>query len=219
MVKKKLKIFKNPDTNYTHGNFDTSQRPKSPSPTRYDYNKLAQRTDDKQSRCTYIFPETGKRCKLNLHMYPTYCHLHTMMVENIYIYKSNLPSAGNGLFAGPYGFKKGQIIGKYSYPWNEVDLDTLKKRCKNKQDCWSYTICNKDRCWDGYDVKSTIMRNINDARGSNYKNNSQFEVINGEIYVVATKDIKHDQEIFVYYGRHYWKYHSYNELKTTKQKK
>jgi hypothetical protein len=215
MVKKKLNIFQNPDTHYRHGNFNTSRRPTSPSPTSYDYYKLAQRKDDKSSRCTYIYSDTGKRCKLKLELYPTYCHLHTMMVENIYIDKSTIEKAGNGLFVGPYGLKKGQIIGKYSHPWNEVKLETINKRCKDNPKCWSYVLCDnstknkKDTmCWDGLDIRSTILRNANDARGSKFRNNSYFEIIDDEVYMVASKDIKAFKEIFVSYGRHYWKYHN-----------
>jgi len=230
MVKNKLNTFRNPDRHYVHENFETSKRPKSPSPTRHNYYKIAQRKDDKQTKCTYIYSDTGKRCKLKLELYPTYCHLHTMMVENVYIDKSNIPHANNGLFTGPYGFKKGQIIGRYSFEWNRVKLTTLNKRCKNNPECWSYILCdnsntskqNPDKkdndkhksnvyCWDGLDIRSTLMRNINDARGSNFRNNSCFEMLNDNIYVVATKDIKPFKEIFVNYGRHYWKYHGDND--------
>ena len=61
-------------------------------------------------RCTYIDPTTNKRCALKLGLYPRYCELHTMLIQNVYISKSHIKAAGNGLYAGPYGFKKGDVI-------------------------------------------------------------------------------------------------------------
>ena len=200
--------FKNPDPNFVNGNFK-KVRQKSPSPKRKNYEKKAQLKDDKKSRCGYIHPITNSRCKLKLGLYPEYCHLHTMMIENVYIAKSNIPNAGNGLFVGPYGFKKGDVIGKYSYPWNEVSLGTLEKRCK-KEDCWSYIFCESTKndkrvkCWDGLDIRSTIIRNINDAHNSKFRNNSYSEMIGNEVYAKASRTIKPFSEIFISYGSKYW---------------
>lgn len=200
--------FKSPDKKLVIGNFSTSKRPKSPSPKRHDYAKRAQRTADSKSRCTYIHPETGKRCKNQLGLYPEYCELHTMLVHNVFIAPSQIPNAGNGLYAGPYGFKKGDIIGEYSFKWNEASLGTISKRCKD-DNCWSYVFCDEGdeddtRCWDGVDIRSTLMRNINDAHGSKFKNNAYFDVIKDHVYVIASKNIKPFFECLVSYGKEYW---------------
>ena len=202
------KRFENPDKHFVEGNFETTTRPKTASPKRKDYEKKALKKDDKHSRCTYIHSESGKRCKLKLGLYPKYCHLHTMMIDNVYIAKSNIEQAGNGLFAGPYGFKKGDIVGQYSHPWNAVKLDTIQHRCKNDK-CWSYVFCDegessKTQCWDGLDIRSTVIRNINDARKSKFKNNCYFDIVKGEVYALASKEIKPLTEIFVDYGKNYW---------------
>lgn len=200
--------FKNPDPNFVRENFK-SIRQKSPSPKRHDYQKRAQTKANKKTRCGYIHPDTNVRCKLKLDLYPQYCHLHTMLIDNVYIAKSNIVNAGNGLFAGPYGFKRGDIIGKYSYPWNKVSLKTLNTRCKT-EDCWNYVFCEsakedpKVQCWDGLDIRSTIIRNINDAHNSKFKNNSYFEIIGNEVYAKASRTIKPFSEIFISYGSSYW---------------
>lgn len=204
----RLRYFKNPDPNFVEGNFDKTTRPHTPSPKLRDYKRRSQTKADNSSRCTYIHPQTGKRCKNLLGLYPEYCELHTMMVNNVYIAKSHIENAGNGLYAGPYGFKKGDIIGKYSYPWNRVNLGTLYKRCDDGN-CWSYVFCDEGdsdntKCWDGLDVRSTLMRNINDAHGSKYRNNAYFDVIDGEVYVIASKNIKPTKECFVDYGDSYF---------------
>ncbi len=206
------KKFKSPVKQYVEGNFKRAPRPRSPSPKRKDYAKKSLTKDDGKSKCTYIHPDTGKRCKNMLGVYPEFCELHTMMVNNVYIAKSRIPNAGNGLYAGPYGFKKGDIIGQYNHPWNAVKQGTIEKRCKNKH-CWSYVFCDEEdknnpehtRCWDGLDVRSTLMRNINDAHNSGLRNNSYFDVIDGNVYVIASRNIRPHGEVLVNYGSSYWK--------------
>lgn len=201
-----MRKFKSPIKAYQEGHFDTVSRPHSPSPKRKDYRKASQTKSDKVSRCTYIHPDTNRRCKNKLGPYPQYCKLHTLAIENLYIDKSNIEKGGNGLFVGPYGFKKGDIIGLYSYPWNYVKAETLEKRCNNNNNCYSYALCDDgtDNCWDGLDIRSTLMRNINDAHKSGFHNNCEFVSKKGKVYVAATRNLKPKTELFVNYGPSYW---------------
>jgi hypothetical protein len=206
-----MKQFKSPIKKYQEGNFKKTKHPLSPSPKRQNYETKAKKSSDHISRCTYINPLTNKRCRNKLGIYPEYCYLHTIAIQNVYIAPSQITKGGNGLFAGPFGFKKGDIIGRYNHKWNAVTLGKLEKRCNNNY-CWSYVFCdddnNKDytktKCWDGLDIRSTLMRNINDAHGSKFKNNAIFDVIKGNVYVIASKNIKPKSEIFVNYGKYYW---------------
>ena len=199
------KTFKSPILNYRSPNYKTSKRPQSPSPKRSNYTKVAVTKDDRKTRCTYINLPTGKRCRNKLGLYPEFCELHTILIHNLYISESTIRDAGNGLFAGPYGFKKGDIIGKYNNPWNSVKLSTLEKRCQDDK-CWDYIFCedteSKTMCWDGLDIRSTLMRNINDGKQAN---NSYFKMSRGNVYVVASRNIKPNKEILVSYGSDYWK--------------
>jgi hypothetical protein len=202
--------FKSPHKEYRSNNFSTTRRPRSPSPKRLNYHLVAKTADDGKSRCTYINPKNGKRCHNKLELYPQFCKLHTMMIDNVYIDKSNVEGAGNGLFVGPYGFKKGDVIGIYSYPWNGMSLKTLQKRCDIQgESCWAYAFCEsgddpKTKCYDGLDIRSTLMRNINDAHKSPFRNNSYFEVIKETVYVIASRNIKPYKEILVDYGKSYF---------------
>lgn len=201
--------FKNPDINYREGYFNTETLPYSISPTESNYHELVITNKDNHSKCIYIDNNTGKRCKLKLKNYPKYCYLHTMLVENIYISKSNIEKAGKGLFAGPYGFKKGQIIGKYSTPNNSINLGNVKKNCENKENCWAYIFCEDNEndnamCWDSLGIRSSIIRYINDAYNTHFKNNCYFDIIDNEVYVIASKKIKKNEEIMVSYGYKYW---------------
>lgn len=203
-----MKLFKSPEKKFVEGKFKRSPKPKIPSPENKNFNKLAKTKPDNHSRCTYIDPSTEKRCALKLGLYPQYCELHTMLIENLYISKSNIKAAGNGLYAGPYGFKTGEVIGVYSYPWNKVSLGKLEKRCKD-DNCWSYIFCDegqssKTKCWDGLDIRSTIIRNINDAHNSKFRNNAYFDIKKGKVYAIASRTIKPHREIFIDYGENYW---------------
>lgn len=209
MPKPESKHFQNPDKHFVVGDFKKYKGPKSPSPKRADYEQRAVTKPELRRKCTYIHHNTGKRCRLKLDIYPEYCHLHTMMIENVYVDSSKIAGAGNGLFVGPYGFRKGDIIGKYSYPWNSVSLGTLEKRCKNSE-CWDYIFCDygeepHTQCWDGLDIRSTVLRNANDAHKSKYRNNAYFKIQDGEVYAVASKNLNFGDEIYVSYGPRYWK--------------
>lgn len=203
-------MFKSPIKKYQISNIKHTNKPKSPSPKRKDYVLKAKVKDEGVLRCTYVHPITNKRCRNKLEIYPQYCELHTMMIENVYIDTSNIKFGGNGLFAGPYGFKKGDKIGIYGNSKNEVSLAKVEKRCKEDgKKCWEYILCDhgdkpSTKCWDGKDIRSTLMRNINDAHKSQFKNNSYFEIRNDIVYVIASRNIKPGKEIFVDYGKNYW---------------
>jgi hypothetical protein len=150
-------------------------------------------------------------------IYPTYCFIHTLQYNNVFISPSNIKNAGYGLFAGPKGFKKNDIIGEYSTTQNKTTQGEILKNCNNTYNntyidsCWKYTLCKsnilKDDivCWnDTDDINSTYVRYINDAYNTKFKNNSEFNIKNDNAYVIASTDIKPYQEIFVSYGSSYW---------------
>jgi hypothetical protein len=219
----RLKHFKPTEKKYSPGNFKTARRHKSPSPKRSDYEKRAV-TKPTKERCIYIDPETNKRCRLHIGIYPKYCHIHTTLIENLYVAPSGIKRAGNGLFAGPLGFRKNEIIGEYSKDWMKVKQGTLD--CRNGKysngECkpvnYSYIFCDEQKkgqkdsdvqCWDGLDKNSTIVRNANDAHGSKYHNNAHFETRKDStgktrIYMIASTRIAGLKEVLVSYGPSYF---------------
>lgn len=219
----RLKHFKQSEKKYSPKHFKTAARPKSPSPKRRDYEQRAV-TKPTEERCIYIDPETNKRCKLHLGIYPKYCHIHTTFIENLFVAPSNIKNAGNGLFAGPLGFRKNEIIGEYSQDWMKVKQGRLDKRNGKNEEGeynpvnYSYVFCDEKKkgqkesdiqCWDGLDKNSTIVRNANDAHGSKHHNNAHFETRKDSkgktrIYMIASRRIGGMKEIFCDYGPSYF---------------
>ena len=219
----RLRKFKSPNKKYRSPNFKTTKRPFSPSPKRKDYEKIAQ-TKPSQERCTYIDPESNRRCKLHIGIYPKYCHIHTTLIENLFVAPSSIPNGGNGLFAGPLGFKKNDIIGEYSQEWMEVKSGRLDKRNgkdksgEYKDVNYSYIFCDEQKkgqkekdvqCWDGLDKNSTIVRNANDAHGSKHRNNAYFDTRKGKdgkthVYMIASRNIAGMREVRCDYGNSYF---------------
>jgi hypothetical protein len=219
----RLRKFKSPNKKYRSPNFKTTKRPFSPSPKRKDYEKIAQ-TKPSQERCTYIDPESNRRCKLHIGIYPKYCHIHTTLIENLFVAPSSIPNGGNGLFAGPLGFKKNDIIGEYSQEWMEVKSGRLDKRNgkdksgEYKDVNYSYIFCDEQKkgqkekdvqCWDGLDKNSTIVRNANDAHGSKHRNNAYFDTRKGKdgkthVYMIASRNIAGLREVRCDYGNSYF---------------
>ncbi len=192
--------FKNPKKQYRE--FKTAKRPKSPNPESKRYESLVKKGPTKE-RCTYINPLNKKRCKLTLGIYPRFCYLHTCLIQNLFVKKSQIKNGGNGLYAGPYGFKPDDIIGDYSLPWMKGTWKRIRERKKDANT--TYVLCaNRNKCWDGLDKNSTIVRNANDAHGSRFKNNAYFLEINNKVYMVASKKIKPNEEIFCDYGNEYF---------------
>lgn len=189
---------------------------KNPSPKDKNYYDIVLTQSDNVSTCNYINKNNNK-CNKKLHLYPKYCFIHTLTTNNLYIASSTIPNIGMGLFAGPKGFKKGDIIGKYSnnnsITYGELIENTKHYNDKDLYERTKYILCDlpkKDQkqsdvlCWDGLDIRSTILRFINDSHNTTHKNNTHFTIKNDEAYVIASEDIKPFHELFISYGNKYW---------------
>lgn len=187
------------------------------SPKTKNFEKYAlkhpEKTDNDNRICRYIDKKTNKRCQMKLGHYQKFCQLHSLTIDNLYVDKSGIKGAGYGLFAGPFGFKKGDRIGEYSLDAIRVKIDMIDKRSRNPD--YSYTFCARETrgkpdvdCWDALDYRTTIIRYANDARNSEFKNNSYFfeKKKDGEthVYLIASKHIEPLEEIMVSYGEDYW---------------
>lgn len=126
------------------------------------------------------------------------------------IKKSQLPKAGNGLYALKE-FRRGDIVCEYEgevVTWAECE-----KRSDDGHEGYVFFF-SKNRCIDAYFTPWAFGRYANDARGigrvAGLRNNAQYEIKmrNGEkrVFIVATMTIPAGAEVFVHYGDDYWRY-------------
>jgi hypothetical protein len=141
----------------------------------------------------------GRRCKRKTKRGP-YCWAHMQAEINLRIKQSSIPQAGFGVFSGKKPIEKGSKIVEYSgdvKPLNGGDYALQVDRRK-------MIDAAKSRYIGGF---------INDCRASQQKNkicsgaNTKFvKARNAQaIWVKATKHIEPKKEIFVSYGRQYWR--------------
>jgi hypothetical protein len=119
---------------------------------------------------------------------------------------STIPGAGKGLFTTTAISKNAKIIeyeGDY-LTWNEV-----RKRYKGEILDALYLFHLGPNKWiDAQQRPECLARYANDARGmtkiSGLNNNSEYQIHEGKPYIVATKNIAANSEIFVDYTKDYW---------------
>lgn len=124
--------------------------------------------------------------------------------------KSQLPGAGKGLFTTK-PIKKGTKI--IEYRGEIIEWKEYRKRVKEEKDGYLFFI-RRNKCIDAYNTPQYKARYANDANGivrvKGLKNNAQYEIHNDRCYIVATRDIKAGEEIFVDYSKEYWDAIRYN---------
>lgn len=122
------------------------------------------------------------------------------------IKKSKIPGAGKGLFTTT-PIKKGDIVIEY-----EGQKMTWKECLKKGEERGRYSsyvfYVTRNNCVDPEDMLEALGRYANDAKGrtkvKGLKNNSEYQVIKGVPYIVATRNIPAKSEIYVDYGEDYW---------------
>lgn len=137
--------------------------------------------------------------------------------------KSIIPGAGKGLrTTSP--IRKGDLIVEYkgeNMTWDQC----LKRYKKNINDAvYLFFVSNKN-CVDAQYTLDALARYANDANGmvkvKGIKNNSEYKVVKGKPYIIATKNIPANSEIFVDYAGDYWEMlgKAYEEDEKPKAKK
>lgn len=124
--------------------------------------------------------------------------------------KSKLPNAGKGLFTDKPIKKDSKII---EYKGEIIDWKEYEKRVLEHKDGYLFYI-NKKRCIDAWNTPQHKARFANDAAGigrvKGIKNNCDYEIIENKCFIVAQRDIKAGEEIFVSYSKDYWDCVRYN---------
>ena len=122
--------------------------------------------------------------------------------KHLFTQTSGIPEAGLGLFT-KVPISKGATIIEYTgkiSSWEGADH-------QDGNNLYIYFI-NDNHVIDAAKRKRSLGRYANDARGlkkiKGFSNNAVFIEEGLKVYIVATKNIEADQEIFVSYGKEYW---------------
>jgi hypothetical protein len=117
---------------------------------------------------------------------------------------SQIKNAGMGLYTS-IDIYKGEIIAYYI--GENLSDEEAKKRSDNNED--QYFVVMLDGSILDAKNSDCFGRYANDAEGipgSGFKNNAKISLDdNDDVCLVATRDIKSGEEIFIPYGRKYWK--------------
>jgi hypothetical protein len=126
--------------------------------------------------------------------------------DYLYIQKSQIENSGNGLFTAIEIYK-------------EEIISIFKGKIITNNEAESIVNLNEDKYFinllDGTILDSNTVdcfaKYANDSNGfmkSKYKNNSKISLDEANnVCLIATKNIKSNEEIFCSYGKRYWKKH------------
>lgn len=123
------------------------------------------------------------------------------------IKKSKIPGAGKGLFTDVL-IKRGEKVIEYTgevITWKEC----LRRNEAIKNGVGAYYFYISDRkCIDAQNTPESLARYANDAAGfvriPGIRNNARYEIIKGKPFIIASRNLKPGDEIYVSYGKEYW---------------
>jgi hypothetical protein len=143
----------------------------------------------------------GKQCKHRCVIGVPFCYTHLLYKQHLRIKKSTLPNAGLGLFAvDPLDstphivFKKGKTITKYF--GEMIDVEESNDRCRDSTAPFAIEITH-NLFEDG--ATKRVVGAI--ANTKPYHNNATISIYQNHAQLKATKNIYHNEEIFLSYGR------------------
>jgi len=145
--------------------------------------------------------KSGNRCR-NRTCKGTLCWQHLKRDSGLRVKQSQIAAAGMGLWT-TRRFKPNEKIGKYT--GERLTPQQLSERYPNNKR-GEYVLCpNSGYCIDGRKSNSSTVRFTNDSRGhSHLKNNAVFKQ-GSDVLRAGSQGIPANREIFVSYGRDYWK--------------
>ena len=119
----------------------------------------------------------------------------------LFIRPSQLTGAGKGLFTKVFIPKNAFVV---EHKGRVTTWDAVKHDIDN--DYLFYV--NRQHVVDAKPYAKALGRFANDAAGTRQipglENNCRYSVVEGKVYIKATRDIPAGSEIFVRYGNEYW---------------
>jgi len=120
------------------------------------------------------------------------------------IKKSRLPGAGKGLYTTKAIRKDARII---EYRGEIIGNSEYRRRTRREEDQYLFYL-RRDLCIDALHTPQYKARYANDAAGitrmKGIRNNSDYMTFGDKCFIVASRDIKAGEEIFVNYTKSYW---------------
>ena len=121
------------------------------------------------------------------------------------IKKSQLPGAGKGLFTTRAIRKDAKII---EYRGEIIGYNEYRRRTRREEDQYLFYL-RRDLCIDALHTPQYKARYANDAAGitrvKGLRNNSDYMIFDDKCFIVAARNIRAGEEIFVNYTHFYWK--------------
>lgn len=118
--------------------------------------------------------------------------------------RSQLPGAGKGLYTTKAIRKDAKII---QYRGEIIGYKEYRRRARREVDQYLFYL-RRERCIDALHTPQYKARYANDAAGitrvKGLRNNSDYMIFDDKCYIVAARNIKAGEEIFVNYTREYW---------------
>jgi uncharacterized protein len=125
--------------------------------------------------------------------------------KNLEVKTSQIPNSGKGLYT-KVDVKKGERI--VEYLGEIITEKELEARAEKDEYGYAFFI-NKKNCIDAFHTPETLARYANDAKGltrvKGLRNNCAYNIWKNRGWIIAEKNIKAGEEIFVDYGSDYWK--------------
>lgn len=120
------------------------------------------------------------------------------------IKKSQLPGAGKGLYTTKAIRNESKII---EYRGEIIGYKEYRRRARREEDHYLFYL-RRERCIDAMHTPQYKARYANDAAGitrlKGVRNNSDYIIFGNKCFIVASRDIKAGEEIFVNYTKPYW---------------
>lgn len=131
-----------------------------------------------------------------------------LLEKQLFVKKSTIPNAGKGLFTKKF-IPKGTLIVEYKgkrSTWKDV-------KDEDGKNAYIFYI-NRNNVINGLNNKKSLARYANDARGlvkiKGLTNNCDYMVEGIRAFIETKRDIPGGSEIFVDYGKDYWKVIRFN---------
>ena len=138
-----------------------------------------------------------------------------LLEKQLRVKRSGLPGAGKGLFTTRFIPKNTRIV--------EYKGRITKWRDAAHENNGNIYFVNRNHVIDARPYKKALARYANDAKGltriNGINNNAEYIEDGLKVYIKSTKDIPAGSEIFVEYGKDYWKVIRYNLKLDEKERK